>query len=215
MHQNLMHVAVSVDPFQVGELYLPKSANITDFCVSLSCHCVVQAAGLARTGELVVVNTTCPSGSISDGQIVVPPPPDKVLCTFEIDSLPPMDGPVLALVYADQKALMPLPTDPGKYRLALAPKVVQGECVQVGTSRSLTRLGSQEVVRGQPSRAGQGLPTTPICQSSSINGTLTFGPFKSNQCGKYMLNAGVAADLTNSPTWAYAQLKLEVDVVGC
>ena len=169
---------------------------------------------MARTGELVVVDTTCPSGSISDGLITIPPPPGQVLCTFEISNLPPMDGPVMALVYLDQSQI-PLPTDPGRYRAVGAPKVVQGECVQVGTSQTLIRAGSQEVISGQPSRVGPGLPTTPICQSASTNGTLTLGPFKSTQCGKYTLMAGAAADLTNSPAWEYAQLKLDVNVVGC
>lgn len=176
----------------------------------------LQAAGMARTGELMIVNTTCPSDSLMDGLISIPPPPTgKVLCSFNISDLPPMDGPVMALVYVDRGSRTPLPTVPGIYRVAKAPRVLRGECVQVGTSRSLTQAGSVASLTGQPAVSAGGLPTTPLCQSATANNTLTFGPFESTQCGKYTFSTDVSADLRDSPVWRNAEYSLDINVVGC
>lgn len=170
---------------------------------------------MARTGELVIVNTTCPADSIKGGVVQLPAPPAKLLCTFQVTDLPPMDGPVMALVYADSSTQLPLPTDMGIYRIARAPRTVQGECVAVGSSRSLRKASSAAAIPGQPARSGPGLPVTPICRSVSADTTLTFGPFQPTECGRHLFNTDISADLTNSLEWVNKELDLDVNVVGC
>jgi hypothetical protein len=121
----------------------------------------------------------------------------------------------MALVYVERGSNSPLPVTPFIYSAANAPRNSIGDCVTVGSSRSLTKEGSVAALAGQPSRVGTGLPATPICRSVSGNFTYTFGPFEPSQCGDYAFNADLSADLTNSPAWETTDLDFKVQVTGC
>lgn len=163
----------------------------------------------------MIVNASCPDDSTVDGAVSIPPPPAKVLCPFTMSGLPPMDGAVTALVYAAPGSNTPLPNFPIIYSTAKAPRNSIGDCVTVGSSRSMTKEGSVAALAGQPSRSGSGLPATPVCRTLSGNFTYTFGPFEDSQCGTYDFIADLSADLTNSPALETSDLKFKVQVVGC
>jgi hypothetical protein len=126
-----------------------------------------------------------------------------------------MDGPIMALVYVEPGSDTPLPVTPIIYSAANAPRNSIGDCVTVGSSRSLTKEGSVAALAGQPTQAGTGVPATPICRSVSGNFSYTFGPFEANQCGDYAFKADLSADLTNSPAWETTDLDFQVTVDGC
>lgn len=127
-----------------------------------------------------------------------------------------MDGAVVPLVYVKRGSNTPLPAEPGVYRTAKAPRNVIGSCVQVGTSRTLTKEGSVSPLAGQPVvRQGGGLPTTPVCETSSANWMLTFGPFKPSECGSYSFSSDLSADLTNTADWERSKLEFNIEVEGC
>lgn len=180
-----------------------------------ACCCCSQAAGQTRTGELIIVNATCPQSSISGGLITVPPPPSKLQCQFQIDGLVPMDGAILPLVAVEPGSTTLLPTDPGVYKTAGAPRDTQGDCATFGASASFTKAGSAAVVQGQPARDGAAFPSTPICRTASNSYTLTFGPFKADQCGSYKYESDLSADYVNSPAWQSVPLNFDVEVTGC
>jgi hypothetical protein len=176
---------------------------------------LLQVASLSRTGDLIIANATCPKASLDAGMITVPAPPGKLQCSFKMDGLSPMDGAVVAVVYSERNSNSPLPTDVAVWRVDGAKRELQGDCSTFGASGSLTNTASGAVVQGQPVRQGADFPSSPVCQSTSVSYTLTFGPFKINQCGKYRFDSDLSADLINTPSWEKTDLDFDVVVQGC
>jgi hypothetical protein len=176
-----------------------------------------QAAALSRTGQLLLVNASCPSAAMSrDGMVLVAAPPAKVYCNFSIDGLPPMDGFVLPVVYSPADKSVPLPAEPGMFKLsASSPRSIIGECVQVGSSRALTPAGGGSAIPGQPVRKSMGLPSTPLCRTTRARYDLVFGPFSPTACGSYSFTSDLSADLTNTPAWERKEQTFGVQVTGC
>lgn len=181
-------------------------------------------AGLRRLGELQVVNATCPPESVDkDGFYVAPTRPNKLLCSFKMAGLVPMDGAITPLVYVSgNSSTPPLPAKPTTYRIANAPRVEMGQCATLSASQSLRQEGgdgadSAGAVEGQP-RLSDGqvpIPTRPVCNSLSTSSVLTFGPFKSTQCGSYMFQGTVSARPYNASRSVRASAGFPVDVTGC
>jgi hypothetical protein len=152
-----------------------------------------QAAVLKRLGELQVVDAACPSAAMtSDGLITVPARPNKIMCSFRVDDLAPMDGAITPLVYVTPESQDPLPTMPTVYRVAGAPRVPLGDCATLGASRSLRKDGSDALVEGQPT-SKSALPSTPVCSDFETSFEMTFGPFSNRQCGKYVFTGDFSA----------------------
>lgn len=192
--------------------------------VTSSADCLPpQAAVLKRLGELQIVTATCPSSSLNkDGLISVPTKPNKLLCSFRVTDLPPMDGAITSLVYPTVSSQAPLPAMPALYKVAGASRVPVGECAVLATSMSLRKAGATSAVEGQPaSTASQALPSQAICSDLSTSFDLTFGPFGASQCGRYRFAGSVTATPVAAPEGlegarpAKADLAFGVDVTGC
>eukprot|EP00775_Hariotina_reticulata_P002126 gene2126-2445_t len=197
---------------------LSKTSNLTGDTLNIPQYNqpkVVEVASLSRTGDLIIANATCPESSLDAGMITVPASPGKLQCSFKLTGLSPMDGAVVAVVYPERKSASPLPTDAAVWRVAGAKREVQGDCSTFGASGSLVNTATGAIVQGQPVRQGANFPSTPVCQSTSITYTLTFGPFRSNQCGKYRFDSDLSTDLVNTPSWETTDLDFNVVVQGC
>jgi len=175
---------------------------------------------LKRLGELDVINTTCPSEAVdAAGLFIVPIRPNKLLCSFQVSGLPPMDGAITPLVYLGAESATPLPAQPAVYRVAGAPRVPLGECAVLGATRSLRLGGSNSALEGQPrtssSQTRGALPADPVCGSYSTSIPMTFGPFTASQCGEYRFSSTVSAKPFNTTRSARGSLSFAVEVTDC
>lgn len=181
---------------------------------------------LKRLGELQVVDAACPPSAVDkNGRITIPKRPDRLLCSFSVGDLPPMGGAIAPLVYLSEDSTAPLPALTDTYKVAGAPRVPVGECVVLGTSRSLRNQGTSAAVEGQPSsKAKDALPAQPVCSDFSTTLPMTFGPFGSSQCGRYQFTGIVTATPVANPAGlqgvegakrARADVSFDVDVTGC
>jgi hypothetical protein len=197
-------------------------------CASVVCTSLLQAAVLKRLGELQVVDAACPSASMTkDGLITVPARPNKIMCSFRVDDLAPMDGAITPLVYVTPESQDPLPTMPTVYRVAGAPRVSLGDCAVLGASRSLRKDGSDAVVEGQPkSKSRTELPSTPVCSDLETSFDMTLGPFSNRQCGNYVFTGDFAArpvtksvngstPVTDTARAARGNITFGLEVTGC
>jgi hypothetical protein len=193
----------------------------------------VQVATQQRLGQLQTVDALCPdSAKAPEGGYAVPARPQKLLCSFRLSGLPPMDGSVAPLVFAAvpsgaaagaaaAAAAVPLPAEATIYRVANAPRVALGECAVLGASRTLRKQGAAYAVEGQPSTppahgsSSSGLPSTPVCSSLSTTFPMRFGPFGADGCGSYTFSGDVSARPSNSSSVVRDAMSFAVQVGGC
>jgi hypothetical protein len=61
-----------------------------------------------------------------------------------------------------------------------------GACLEVEQIESFVTAASRSEVAGMPQRKGNGFPGGKLCDTRDVKFTLTFGPFRSDQCGSYV-----------------------------
>jgi len=177
---------------------------------------LLQVASLSRTGDLIIANATCSRGisgcrhdhSASTTWQAAMPIPNEWAVTHGWGSC----GSGVLGENLRQPACRQMRLS-GGWREPSGR--LQGDCSTFGASGSLVNTATGTVVQGQPVRDGANFPSTPVCQSTSVTYTLTFGPFRNNQCGKYRFDSDLSTDLVNTPAWETTDLDFNVVVQGC